>query len=51
MVKKQSTPPVSTIASKVLAGKTQHPKKRSRWPHRVLSQDESKGQKPAPKKG
>lgn len=47
MVKKQSSPPVSTLASKVLSGtKKATPSDSRRLAASVLSQDEKKGQTP-----
>jgi hypothetical protein len=51
MAKKVSTPPASTLAGKVLAGKKPTPKETRSLAASVLSQDKKKGQKPAPKKG
>jgi hypothetical protein len=47
MAKKQSTPPVSTLASRVLSGdKKPTPTEVRRLAASVLGQDEAKGQKP-----
>lgn len=47
MAKKQSSSKVSTLASKVLSGKTNPtPKQSKTLAASVLSQDEQKGQKP-----
>lgn len=46
MAKKQSSPPVSTLASKILSGqKTPTPTDARKLAASVLSQDEKKGQK------
>jgi len=45
MPKKQSSSPISTVASKVLAGKPATPKEQKALAASVLSQDEKKGQK------
>lgn len=50
---KQSSPKLSTIAAKVLAGKTATRKEQVMLAASVMGQDETKGQakkKPAPKK-
>jgi hypothetical protein len=44
MTKKQSSPRVSTLASKVLQGKKATPAEQKRLAGSVLSQDEKKGQ-------
>ncbi len=50
MPKKQSTPQVSTLASKVLSGKVKPTPKQTRTlAASVLSQDEKKGQGPKKK--
>lgn len=49
--KKQSSPKVSTLAAKVLSGSKKPTAAESRrLAASVLSQDETKGQKPKPKK-
>ena len=49
MARKQSTPPISTLASRVLSGdKKATPADAKRLAASVLSQDETKGQKPRP---
>lgn len=43
MARKQSSPPVSTLAAKVLAGKPATPTEQKRLAASVLSQDEKRG--------
>jgi len=46
---KQTTPPVSTLAAKVMKGKKPTPKEVLSLAASVLSQDETPGQKPRPR--
>jgi len=50
MSKKQSSPALSTLAAKVLAGQKPTPQQSRKLAASVLSQDEKRGQNSTPKK-